>query len=101
MNLHPMHDYVIVRPDAEQERTTAAGIVIPATSKKEGLQVGTVLAVGAGRHESGQLIAPQAVRGERVYYTRFAGTEIEYEGQKLHLLRDGDLIAVEVAGATA
>jgi chaperonin GroES len=88
LNVSPLHDRVIVRP-AKAEEKTAGGIIIPDTAKEKP-QRGTVVAAGPGKKDE-----PVSVKaGDSVLYGKYAGTEIQIEGEDLLILRESDILAV-------
>ncbi|PVX85707.1 co-chaperone GroES [Paraburkholderia unamae] len=98
MQLTPLHDRVVVKR-IEQERTTAAGIVIPDTAGEKSDQ-GEVLAVGPGKRlEDGQRGVPDVKVGDRVLFGKYAGTTVKVEGEELLVMREDDLLGVITAGA--
>ena len=95
MNLKPLGDRVIVKQD-DAEQTTASGLYI-ATESKEKPSSGVVLAVGEGKMtKDGNLIPVPLSVGDRVVYSKFAGMEIENEGEKVVVMRFDDVFAVEI-----
>lgn len=93
MDLKPLGDRVIVKPD-EAEEKTASGLFL-ANDAKEKPQSGIVLAVGEGRIDrDGNKIAVPVSVGQKVVYGKFGGTELTVEGDKVLVLRSDDLIAV-------
>ena len=77
VNITPLHDRVIVKP-AKAEEKTAGGIIIPDTAKEKP-QRGTVIAAGPGKKDE-----PVTVKiGDTVLYGKYAGTEIQLEGDEL------------------
>lgn len=88
LNVTPLHDRVIVKPAAAEEKT-AGGIIIPDTAKEKP-QRGTVVAVGTGKKDE-----PMTVKnGDTVLYGKYAGTEITVEGQDLLIMRESDILAI-------
>ena len=84
----PLHDRVIVKPAAAEEKT-AGGIIIPDTAKEKP-QRGTIVAVGDGKKDE-----PLTVKaGDQVLYGKYAGTEITYEGKEYLVMRESDIYAV-------
>ena len=83
--VEPFHDRVLVKPD-EAEKVSDGGIIIPDTVKEEKKQ-GTVVSIGPGLSDKG--IAAQV--GDLVIYPKYAGVEVELEGQKHLLLKDSDI----------
>ena len=94
MNLKPLDDRIVVKPNQAEERT-ASGLVIPDTAKEKPQQ-GSVLAVGPGRRAeaSGELIPLDVKVGDTVVYSKYGGTEITVGGEDLLILSSRDVLAV-------
>jgi len=93
MNLQPLEDRIVVRPQ-DAEATTASGLVIPDTAKEKPQQ-GEVLAVGAGRRaDNGELIPMDVSAGDTVVYSKYGGTEITIDGEDLLILSARDVLAI-------
>jgi chaperonin GroES len=94
MNLRPLEDRIVVRPN-EAEETTISGIVIPDTAKEKPQQ-GEVLAVGPGRRsdQSGELIPLDVKVGDTVVYSKYGGTEITVDAEDLLILNGRDVLAI-------
>jgi len=94
MNLKPLDDRIVVKPNEAEERT-ASGLVIPDTAKEKPQQ-GTVLAVGPGRRaeSTGELIPLDVKVGDTVVYSKYGGTEITVGGQDLLILTSRDVLAI-------
>ncbi|MCY0869937.1 MAG: co-chaperone GroES [Firmicutes bacterium] len=90
--LKPLADRVVVRA-LEREEKTASGIVLPDTVKEKP-QEGEVLAVGPGRFEDGQRVAPAVKVGDRVLYSKYGGTEVKVGDEELLIMRESDVLAV-------
>ncbi|MCI7504568.1 MAG: co-chaperone GroES [Coriobacteriaceae bacterium] len=94
MNLKPLGDRVIIKQD-DAEQTTASGLYI-AQETKEKPSSGVVLAVGEGKvSDAGERLPMPVAVGDRVVYGKFAGQEIENEGEKVVILRADDIIAIQ------
>ena len=91
MKLKPLGDRLVVKP-IDEEATTASGIVLPDTAKEKP-QKGTVIAVGKGRYENGELIPLDVSEGDEVLYSKYGGTEISVDGEDLLVLRESDVLA--------
>jgi chaperonin GroES len=92
MNLQPLEDRIVVRPN-EAEEKTASGLVIPDTAKEKPQQ-GEVLAVGPGRYsDKGDLIPLDVKVGDTVLYSKYGGTEVSVEGEDLLVLNGRDVLA--------
>jgi len=91
--IKPLGDRVVIEL-VEQEEKTASGIVLP-ESAKEKPQEGKVVAVGSGRvTDSGEKVALEVAEGDRIIFSKFAGTEVKYEGNEYLILRESDVLAV-------
>ena len=88
MKLKPLADRVIIQPTAAEE-VTSSGIIIPDSAKEKPLK-GTVLAVGNGTKDEEMVLKA----GDVVLYGKYAGTEIEFEGDKLLVMRQNEVLAV-------
>ena len=88
VSVTPLHDRVIVKPAAAEEKT-AGGIIIPDTAKEKP-QRGTVVAAGPGKKDE-----PVTVKiGDTVLYGKYAGTELTVEGEELLIMRESDILAI-------
>lgn len=88
MNIKPLADRVLIQPTPAEEKTLS-GIIIPDSAKEKPLK-GTVLAVGSGTKDE----AMQLKEGDKVLYGKYAGTEIELEGEKYLIMRQADVLAI-------
>lgn len=93
MNLTPLHDRLIVRPAAAEEKT-AGGLYVPDTAKEKP-QKGEVLAVGTGKYDEAGKLVPMAVKvGDQVLYGKYSGTEISVDGEEVLIMRESDVFAI-------
>src|SRR5690625_3271449 len=91
--IKPLGDRVIIEL-VEQEEKTASGIVLP-DSAQEKPQEGKVVAVGSGRvNDKGEKVALEVAEGDRIIFSKFAGTEVKYEGTEYLILREDDILAI-------
>ena len=88
MNLKPLADRVIIKPTPAEE-VTMSGIIIPDSAKEKPLK-GTILAVGNGTKDEEM----QLKEGDQVLYGKYAGSEIEFDGEKYLIMRQSDVLAV-------
>ena len=88
MTIKPLADRVLVNP-APAEEVTVAGIIIPDSAKEKPLK-GTVLATGKGTKDEEMTLK----EGDTVIYGKYAGTEIEFEGNKYLIMRQSDILAI-------
>ena len=87
-NVRPLADRVLVRPVAAEEKTVG-GIIIPDSAKEKPLQ-GEVLAIGNGTKDEQMVLKV----GDKVLYGKYAGTELELDGEKLLIMRQSDVLAI-------
>ena len=88
MNIKPLADRVLIEP-TPAEQTTMAGIIIPDSAKEKPLK-GKVLVVGCGTKDEEMVLK----EGDSVLYGKYAGTEIELDGEKYLIMRQSDVLAV-------
>lgn len=88
LSITPLHDRVIVKAAAAEEKT-AGGIIIPDTAKEKP-QRGTVLAAGPGKKDEPTMVKT----GDVVLYGKYAGTEITIEGKEYLIMRESDILAI-------
>ena len=93
MKVKPMNDRVLV-VRVEEEQKTAGGIIIPDTAKEKPME-GKVVAVGPGKQdEAGKRIAMDVKEGDRVLFSKYAGTEIKMDGVEHLFMREDDILGV-------
>ena len=93
MKFRPLHDRVVVKRVAEEEKTKG-GIIIPDTAKEKPME-GEVVAVGPGaRDEKGALVAPDVKAGDRILFGKWSGTEVKVDGQDLLIMKESDVLGI-------
>jgi chaperonin GroES len=93
MKFRPLHDRVVVKRVAEEERT-AGGIIIPDTAKEKPMQ-GEVIAVGPGARDETGKVQPLDVKvGDRVLFGKWSGTEVKLDGEELLIMKESDIMGV-------
>lgn len=92
MNIKPLGDRIVIRV-VESEETTKSGIVLPGTAKEKPMQ-GEVLAVGSGELVDGKKVPLELKVGDRVLYSKYAGTEVKMDGKEYLIVRQSDVLAV-------
>ena len=93
MNIKPLADRVVVKP-MEQEEKQQSGIIIPDTAKEKP-QEGEIIAVGPGKvSDSGQKVAMEVKKGDRVLYGKYSGTEVTVDKEDYLIMRESDILAV-------
>jgi chaperonin GroES len=91
--IKPLGDRVLVEASAKEEKT-ASGIVLPDTAKEKP-QEGKVIAVGSGAlNKDGQRIPLEVKEGDRVLFSKYAGTEIKFEGKEYLIMKESDIHAI-------
>lgn len=94
MKLQPLGDRVVVTAAEDSESTTASGLVIPDTAKEKP-QIGEVVAVGPGaRDDDGDRIEMEVSVGDKVLYSKFAGTEVKLDSDEYLVLSERDILAI-------
>lgn len=93
MKIRPLQDRVLVQPTLENE-TRKSGIIIPESAKEKPIE-GLVKAVGEGKiNENGQRTKPELKKGDKVLYSKYAGTEIKIDGKEYLLMREDDILGI-------
>ncbi len=91
--LRPLGDRIVIEL-VETEEKTASGIVLPDTAKEKP-QEGKVVAVGTGRVlDNGERVALEVSVGDRIIFSKYAGTEVKYQGTEYLILKETDILAV-------
>ena len=93
MAFKPLHDRVLVKRIASDEKTKG-GLIIPDTAKEKPAE-GEIVAVGEGaRKDSGELIAPSVKVGDIVLFGKWSGTEVTLNGEELLIMKEGDIMGI-------
>jgi len=93
MKVKPLHDNILVERLEETEKTKG-GIIIPDSAKEKPAQ-GVVVAVGGGRlDEKGNTISLEVKKGDKVLFSKYAGTEVNIGGDEYLIMREDDVLAV-------
>lgn len=91
--IKPLGDRVVIEV-MEGDLKTASGIVLPDTAKEKP-QEGKVVAVGAGKVlENGQRVAPDVKAGDKIIFSKYAGTEVKADGKEYLIVSERDILAV-------
>jgi chaperonin GroES len=90
--IEPLGDRVVIKPTVKEE-VSKGGIVLPDTAKEKP-QEGKIIAIGPGRlTEDGKRIAMEVKKGDKVIYSKYAGTEFKLDDEELVIMREGDILA--------
>ena len=93
MSFRPLHDRVLIRRVASEEKTTG-GIIIPDTAKEKPME-GEVVSCGPGaRGEDGKLVPLDVKAGDRVLFGKWSGTEVKVDGEELLIMKESDVMGV-------
>lgn len=93
MGVRPLHDRILVRRMAEEEKT-AGGLFIPDTAKEKP-QKGEIVAAGKGRiTEDGKVLPLEVKAGDKVLFSKYAGTELKLNGEEFLMMREEDVLGI-------
>ena len=93
MKIRPLHDRIIVKR-LDEEETTKGGIIIPDTAKEKPME-GKVKAAGNGKKtDDGKLIKLDVKAGDRVLFSKYAGTEVKIDGVEHLIMREDDILGI-------
>jgi chaperonin GroES len=91
MNVKPLGDRVVIK-NLETEETTKGGILLTSASKEKP-QMAEVIAVGPGGMVDGKEITMHVKPGQKVIYSKYAGTEVKLDGDEIIIVRQSDILA--------
>ena len=92
MKIKPLGDRVVIK-NCEAEETTKSGLILTSAAKEKP-QMAIVIAVGPGGNVDGKEITMNVKAGEKVIYSKYAGTEVKVDGEELIIVRQSDILAV-------
>ena len=93
MKIRPLQDRIIVKRVAEEEKTKG-GIIIPDSAKEKPME-GEVIAVGSGKVlDNGTKSTPEVKVGDRILFSKYAGTEVKIEGEEHLIMREDDILGI-------
>ncbi|MBV8888838.1 MAG: co-chaperone GroES [Alphaproteobacteria bacterium] len=93
MGFRPLHDRVLIRRVASEEKSSG-GIIIPDTAKEKPME-GEVVSVGPGaRGEDGKVQALDVKAGDRVLFGKWSGTEVKLDGEELIIMKESDIMGI-------
>ena len=92
MTVKPLGDRVVIK-NVEAEETTKSGLILT-TAAQEKPQMAQVLAVGPGGMVDGKEITMQVEVGQKVIYSKYAGTEVKVDGEEIIIVRQSDILAI-------
>ena len=93
MKIRPLHDRIIVKR-LEEEEKTKGGIIIPDSAKEKPME-GKVIAVGNGKKtEEGKIVKMDVKAGDKVLFSKYAGTEVKIDGVEHLIMREDDILGI-------
>ncbi len=92
MNINPLGDRVVIKK-LEAESTTKSGIVLTGTAKEQP-QEAEVMAVGPGAVVDGKRVEMEVKVGDKILYSKYAGTDVKVAGEEYIILRQDDILAI-------
>ena len=92
MTVKPLGDRVVIK-NCEAEETTKSGLILTSAAQEKP-QMAIVIAVGPGGNVDGKEISMQVTAGQKVIYSKYAGTEVKVDGEELKIVRQSDILAV-------
>ena len=92
MNIKPLFDKVVVE-SLEVEEKTISGFILPSASQEK-QQMAKIVAVGPGGLIDGKEIVMQVKVGDKVLYSKYAGSEFKVDGKELTIIRQSDILAI-------
>ena len=92
MAVKPLGDRVVIK-NCEAEETTKSGLILTSAAKEKP-QMAEVLAIGPGGMVDGKEVTMQVKVGQKVIYSKYAGTEVKVDGEEIIIVRQSDILAV-------
>ena len=92
MKIKPLGDRVVIK-NVEAEETSKGGIILTSAAKEKP-QMAEVIAVGPGGNVDGKEIKMYVQEGQKVFYSKYAGTEVKLDGEEYIIVRQGDILAI-------
>lgn len=92
MNIKPLGDRVVIKK-LEAETTTKSGIVLTGTAKEQP-QEAEIVAIGPGAIVEGKRVEMEVKVGDKVLYSKYAGTEVKVSGEEFTILKQDDILAI-------
>ena len=95
INIQPLGDRILVRPEAGMDEKSPSGIIIPDTARKEKPERGQVVAVGAGkRNEKGDILAMSVVVGDVVMFSKYGYDEVKIDDEDYYIVSESGILAI-------
>ncbi|HFC10675.1 Heat shock protein 60 family co-chaperone GroES [hydrothermal vent metagenome] len=95
ISIQPLGDRVVVKPvNKEDMAKSSSGIIIPETANKEKPERGTVVAIGTGKYENGELTPMNVKVGDTVLFSKYGYDEVKVDGQEYYILAESNVLAI-------
>ena len=95
VNLQPLGDRVLVKPEEVEDKKSPGGIIIPDTAQKEKPERGRVVAVGPGKRGDDNELVPVSVRvGDRVMFSKYGYDEIKIDDEEYYIVSEANILGV-------
>ena len=92
MKIRPLADRVVIKK-VEAEEKTASGIILPGSAKEQP-QMAEVIEVGPGGFVDGNEVKMEVEVGNKVIYSKYAGTEVKLDGEEYIIVKQNDILAI-------
>ncbi len=93
LSIQPLHDRVVVKPSSKEEHSLS-GIILPDTASREKPERGTVVAVGGGKYEDGDLLPMTVKVGDTVLFSKYGYDEVKIDGTEYFILSESSILAI-------
>ncbi|MDB5187617.1 MAG: chaperonin Cpn10 [Candidatus Kaiserbacteria bacterium] len=95
MNIHPLGDRVVVKPEAAEDEKSPSGFIIPDTARKERPERGVVVAVGDGRrNDRGELVIMRVAVGDIVMFSKYGYDEAKIDNEEYYIVQESNILAI-------
>ena len=95
INLQPLDDRVLVKPEEIEDKKSPGGIIIPDTAQKEKPERGRVVAVGQGKRGDDNEIIPVSVKvGDTVMFSKYGYDEVKIDDEEYYIISESNILAV-------
>ena len=95
VNIQPLGDRILVRPESAEHEVSPSGIIIPDTARKEKPERGVVVAVGEGkRTDRGETIPMRVTVGQTVVFSKYGYDEVSIDKQEYYIVQESNILAV-------
>lgn len=95
LNIQPLADRILVKPEEDNDERSPGGIIIPDTARKEKPERGRVIAVGPGKRGDDNVLIPVAVKvGDKVVFSKYGYDEIKINEEEYYIVSESNILAV-------